>query len=206
MRARLILVAALVAGTLAVASSSSQAGHHLWRLSRLFSNADGSVQYAQLFVTEANEAGVGPFTLTASGHTFNFATNLPCATFPTCATANTWILLATSNFASLPGGVTPDYIIPAGFFTTGGGSMVYANTVDTWNYGTVPTDGKHALMRDGSTPLNKATNFAGQTGSLVVGPGVPAVTGWGLALLVGALLLAASGLLRRGVGRPRRAV
>jgi hypothetical protein len=199
MRTRLIVLAAAFGGLLVAAASPARAGHHLWRLTELFSNATGSVQYAQLFVTENNEAGVGPFTLTASGHTFNFVTNLPSAT-----TANTWILVGTSNLVAR-GGVAPDYLIPAGFFATGGGTINYAG-VDNWVYGTVPTDGTHSLMRDGTTPVNTATNFAGQTASVsATDPRVvPAVGRWGLALMIGALLLAASGLLRKGAGRPGR--
>ena len=194
MRIRFIAVAAVVGGLLVAAASPARAGHHLWRLTQLFSNASGSVQYAQLFVTDNNESGVGPFTVTASGHTFNFVTNLPSTT-----TANTWILLGTSNLAAQTGGVAPDYIIPAGFFSTGGGTINYAG-VDSWVYGTVPTDGTHSLMRDGTTPVNTATNFAGQTGSVnaAASPAVPAIGRWGIALLIGALLLAASGLLRKG--------
>jgi serralysin len=173
--------------------STSQAGHHLWRFTQLFSNASGTVQFAQLFVTEDNESGVGPFTIAASGHTFNLVSNLPSTT-----PANTWILVATSNFAALPGAVAPDHIIPANFFPPGGGIMNYAG-IDAWSYGTVPTDGVHSLMRDGSTVVNSAVNFAGQSGSVnVATPPVPAVSTWGIALLVGLLLVTASGLLRKG--------
>ena len=192
MRARRLTHVALVVGLLLGVSSTSQAGHHLWRLTQLFSNAGGTVQFAQLFVNEDNESGVGPFTLTASGHTFNFVTNLPRTT-----TANTWILVATSNFGALPGAVAPDYIIPANFFSTGGGTMNYAG-IDAWSYGAVPTDGVHSLMRDGSTPVNSAVNFAGQTGSVnLAPPAVPASATWSVAALMGLLLLAASGLLRK---------
>jgi len=198
MRARLIAVSALVAGLLVVASSPSRAGHHLWRLTHAYSNAAGTVQYVQLFVNADSEAGVGPFTLTADGtRVFSFATNLPST-----ATANTWILLGTSNLPTYANGLVPDYIIPANFISTGGGTLNYAN-VDTWSYGAMPTDGVHALLRDGTTPVNTATNFAKQTATVVLpAPPVPAATTWSLALLVGALLVVASGLLRkRGPGR-----
>jgi hypothetical protein len=192
MSTRFIGLAALVGLTVAW-PSPSQAGHHLWKLTHVFSNATGNTQFIQLFTADNLEAGVGPFTVTASGHTFNFVNNLPSS-----STANTWILIATANFAGLPGGVTPDYIIPAGFFSTGGGTLNYAG-VDSWIYGAVPTDGVHALNRDGTKPVNVATNFAGQTGSVALTAAVPAVPRWGIALLVGALLLAGSGLVRRRI-------
>ena len=192
MRARHVLAFAALLGIVAVSPTPAYAGHHLWRLTQLFSNASGSIQFVQLFVADANEAGVGPFTITASGHTFNFVTNLPSA-----ATANTWILVGTPSFASAPGAVTPDYIMPANFFATGGGTIAYAGAVDTWNYGTVPTDGAHSLMRDGTTPVNTVKNFAGQAGAVVLAIPAPALTTWGIVALVGTLLLIASGLLRR---------
>jgi hypothetical protein len=168
------------------------AGHHLWDFTELYSNADGSVQYVELFTAENDEQNLGAFTITSDGHTFNFVTNLS-----TAATANTWVLVATSNFASLPGAVTPDYILPQGnFFPTGGGSINYAG-VDVWNFGAVPTDGENALQRNGSSAPNSPTNFAGQTGHVNLGADVPILPTWGIVLLTGGLLLAASGLLRR---------
>ena len=189
-RTRVAVVAALIGGLVASASPA-RAGHHLWKFTQIFSNAAGSVQFAQLFTTDAGENGVGPFTITTdTGHTFNFVTS------PTGSTANTWILVATSNFAGLPGGVMPDYIIPANFFSTGGGSLNYAG-VDTWSYGTVPTDGVRSLMRDGTTPTNSPKNFAGQSGSVNLATATPALPRWGIILLVGCMLVAASGLLRK---------
>jgi hypothetical protein len=189
MRARLVSLLALIG--LVLLPSTSHAGHHLWRFSQLFSNANGSVQFMQLFTSDSGEPGVGAFTITTGGNTFNFMTNLPSS-----ATANTWILIATSNFAAQKGGITPDYIMPASFFPTGGGSLNYAG-VDTWAYGAVPTDGVHSLMRDGTTPVNAATNFAGQTGSVSLATSVPTVPAIGMALLIGGLLLVGSGLLKR---------
>jgi hypothetical protein len=201
MRARFVAVTALVAGLLMVASSSSQGAHHLWRLTQLFSARGGDVQFVQLFVNADGEANVGAFSLTPSGGTpFAFVTNLPST-----STANTWILLGTPAYAKLPGAPAPDYIIPSNFFSSGGGTMNYAG-VDNWAYGTVPTDGTHSLMRDGSTPVNSIVNFAGVTGSVtaLAAPTVPAATGWSLALLIGALLLVGSGLLRKRTARLQR--
>jgi hypothetical protein len=187
-----------VAGALAVAvagvlvGAPCRATHHLWRFTQLFSNASGGVQFVQLQnnTSDTGETLVSGFTITSGGNTFTFGSNL------TGSTANKWILLATSNFASLPGGVMPDYVIPAGFLATGGGSLNYASGTDTWNYGAVPVDGVRSLMRDGSEPPNSPINFAGTMGNVNLSTAVPAIPRWGIAILVGGLLLASSGLLR----------
>ncbi len=189
MRTRL---AALAIAVGLIAATSAHASHHLWNFSEIFSNADGTVQYMELFTADANEQLVGAFGVTSNTHTFNFVTNLPSA-----ATANTWILVATASFTGKPGAVPPDYIIPSNFFPTGGGTLNYAGGVQVWNYGAVPTDGVHSLLRNGTTAVNSPTNFAGQTGSVNLGSSVPVLPTWGLIVLVGAMLLAASGMLRK---------
>ncbi|MGH0029484.1 MAG: hypothetical protein ACQGVC_06820 [Myxococcota bacterium] len=186
-----VLRALALAGVLLV-GPAAQAGHHRWDFTEIFSNADGSVQYIEMFSANSGEAGLGPFTITAGANTFDFVTNL------SGDTANTWVLIATSGFGALPGGVTPDYILPASFFSTAGGTLNYAGGADVWAYGAVPTGGVLALQRDGSTATNSPTNFAGATGSVDLStPTVPSVAAWGITLAVGAILLAASGLLRR---------
>jgi len=175
-----------------LAASPTRAGHHQWDISEAFSNASGTVQYVEMIGLGNNEQALGPWTLTSTTNTLNFVTNLPSS-----ATLNTWVLCATSNFAGLPGGITPDYIIPANFFPTAGGTLNYATGAHIWNYGAVPTDGILALQRNGTTATNSPRNFAGASGSVDLLNGVPMIPSWGLALLVGALLLAGSGLLRK---------
>jgi hypothetical protein len=193
MRARLSMLVA-VCGVLLL-PSTSHAAHHLWKFSQMFSNANGSTQFIQLSCTDNNEQNLGTFTVTAGANTFNFMTNLPNAN-----TGATQILLATSNFGGLPGGVAPDYIIPANFFATGGGTLTYASGADSWAYGAVPTDGVHALLRNGTTATNAVVNFAGTHGTVNLATAVPALPTVGIALLVAALLLAGSGLVRRRRG------
>jgi hypothetical protein len=191
MRARLFALAAVVG--LLLVPSTSEAAHHLWRFTQLFSNASGSTQFMELFTNDSTETSLGTFTITSSsGNTLNFVTNLPAVAPRT----SNWLLIATSNFPALPGGVTPDYVIPSGFFPTGGGTVNYASGTDSWTFGTVPTDGVHALMRDGSTATNAPINFAGTSGSVNLATSVPALPAFAVAVLVGALLLAGSGLLR----------
>ena len=175
-----------------LAATSADAGHHSWDFTELYSNASGSVQYVELFCPANGESGLGPFTITTGTNTLNFVTNLPSAT-----TANTWVLCATSGFASIPGGILPDYIVPASFFPVGGGTITYAGGADTWVYSAVPTDGVLARQRNGTNAANSPRNFAGAAGSINLATPVPATQSWALVALVGAVLLAASGLLRR---------
>jgi len=177
---------------LAVAGSA-RAGHHSWDFTEIFSNSDGSVQFIEMFTAGNNEAGVGPFTVTAGANSFQFVTNLPSA-----ATANTWLLIGTTGFASLSGAPTPDYVLPDNFFSTSGGTLNYAAGVDVWNYGAVPTDGVSSLARNGSTATNSPTAFPNVSGSVNANPVVPSTTSWALILTVGTLLLISSGMLRRG--------
>lgn len=188
MRLRLGILLTVVG--LAIAPAA-QAAHHLWTISEAFSNASGTVQFVELACPAAGENNIGAFALTSNTHTLNFVTNLAAT-----STANTWVLAATTGFQSLPGGVTPDYIIPANFFNTGGGTLNYAG-IDNWSYGAVPTDGVHSLLRNGSTAVNSPTNFGGSTGSVNLSSPVPALQTWGLLVLVGAMLFAASGLWKK---------
>jgi len=87
-------------------------------------------------------------------------------------------LIATQGFAAL-GLVTPDYVIPNGFLATSGGTVAYAG-VDQVTYAALPTDGAHAIDRNGATVQNVATNFSGESGSVVVAatPITPAIGLW----------------------------
>jgi len=188
MRAR-ILAAALLTGLLA--ATPAMAGHHLWDFTQAFSTTDGTIQYVEIFTADNNEQGIGAFGITQGVNSFSFVTNLS-----TSLTANTWVLVATPAFSSQPGAVTPDYILPANFLNTAGGTLNYAGGVDVWNYGALPTDGHTAKFRNGTTAENAPHNFAGAVGhiNVLATPGFPR---WGLILVVGAMLLAGSGLLRR---------
>jgi hypothetical protein len=203
MRARSTLVALVVAFIVAL-PSPARATHHLWRFTQAFSNADGSVQFLELQVKGANdEQAIGGFKITSSVNPTGITlTNLD----NTILTDGRWMLLATSGFAGLSGGVTPDFVIPAHFLPTGAGTITYAGAVDTWTYATLPTDGAHSVMRDYAGPHDTAVaaamprNFAGAVGMGLSAPSaVPAIPRVGIVALVGALLLAASGLLRKRV-------
>ncbi len=135
---------------------------HLYSIQEIFSNADGSVQFVELAVGNFNgESFWAGQALTASragqpNHVFTFPAHLPSS-----LTANTTVLVATQGFAEL-GLVTPDFIMPAGFLYTAGGSLNFA-FVDTVNYGALPADGVHSVNRSGTIADASPRNFAGQT-------------------------------------------
>lgn len=137
---------------------------HLYQINELYSNADGSVQFIELAVGPSNgENFLAGHSITVSqsgsSHRFTFPTDLPSQ-----LTANTKVLIATQGFADL-GLVSPDYIIPANFLFTGGGTVNYAG-VDAVNYAQLPTDGATSVNRDGGTAIASPTDFAGATAAL----------------------------------------
>ncbi len=167
------VVAALCSATGALAHMRT---FHTFVISEVYSSADGAVQFVELkenlgFNGQNLFAG---HTLTATNadgtqeHVFTFPANLPSA-----STANKRVLIATANFASLPGGVTPDYVIPTGFLFEGGGVnfALLAGGADV-SYTALPTNGQQSLaFPGGSAAVNSPTNFAGQAGSVNVPSG-----------------------------------
>ena len=150
----------LLLGTMLFAGHA-QGNFHLWSMSELYSNADGSVQFLELRAQTGGQQFLGGHSLSSTSggvtHTFDFPASLPGDT------AGHTMVIGTQGFASL-GVVTPDFIVPNGFFFKGGGTVNFAD-VDIWNHATLP-DGVLSLNRDGSTATNSPKNFAGQTGSI----------------------------------------
>ena len=134
---------------------------HQYTINELYSNADGSVQFIEMAVGNANGEGfwAGHSISVSQGgtsHSFTFPVDLPSE-----VTANTKVLIATQGFADL-GIVSPNFIIPAGFLFTSGGTVNYAG-VDAVSYAQLSTDGSTSLDRNGSAEPASATNFAGVT-------------------------------------------
>ena len=157
----------------AALSVPAAASFHTFAIRQIYSNADGAIQ----FIVLAEQAGFGgqqfltghaiTSTQGATQHKFVFPQDLPSGN-----TGGRSFLIATPGFAAL-GFVTPDYVMPAGFLFTNGGSVNYAG-VDQVTYAALPTDGVNALYADGTTRQNLAINFAGATATVVAGP--PIVT------------------------------
>jgi hypothetical protein len=146
----------------ALASGPAAATFHLWSMTELYSNADGSVQFLEMIAQAPQQEFLAGHTLSASQggqvHTFNVTTSLPGDS------AGHRMIFATQGFANL-GIVTPDVIVPNGFFFPGSGTVDWASA-DVWNYAGLPSDGRLSLNRDGTTAVNSPLNFAGQTGTV----------------------------------------
>lgn len=169
---------------------------HTFDIEEVFSNADGSVQFIELRESEGVDGN------------FNFAGNIMTTTangyvypndLPDTMTANRFVLCATASFVALPGAVSPDYIIPQRFFEILGDTISILQlpsnvSVDTFTFGgtlLLPTDGSFSLNRDGTTGVNSPTNFAGETGSVIASPPVPALSPSSLVVMTLALFSAA---------------
>ena len=160
-----VLVALVV---LAMAAARSQAHFHLWDFTEVFSNADGTVQFVEFFTTAPDEFDADNELLRSSTKTYTFPVDLPGTT------TNTHFIVATAAFASLPGAVTPDYVIPDNFFNPAGDTLrlcrlncLNANLYDTRTFTNLPTDGVTSLHYPSVTPAtNTPINFADASGSV----------------------------------------
>ena len=151
---------------LVAASSAAQAAFHMFRIQQLYTNADGSVQFVVLREccgTDGENFWRGITLRVNGGATLAFPTNLPSSD-----TAGKSVLVATQGFADL-GLITPDFIMPANFLPMGGGTINYGG-VSQVTFGALPTDGRNAILANGTVTTNLATNFAGQTASVGATP------------------------------------
>ncbi len=158
-------------------SFAATAEFHTYVIDELYSNADGTVQYLVMRESigqNGENLWLGNALTAMSTHggapkTYVFTRNLAggmCGYYGCDAaqTAFTRVLVATQGFASL-GLISPDYVIPNGFFATDGVTVNYAG-VDQVTFTSIPTDGTHAVTRSGAVVPNVATNFAGSTASV----------------------------------------
>src|SRR4051794_6135004 len=107
---RVVLILGLAA-TFLLGAPTSRAAFHLWQVKEAYSNSDGSVQFIEMFDSFGAETFLNGFALTA-----NSDGNIKTFTFPSNLSQNTpgSLLIATSGFGSLPGGVNPDFTFNQG--------------------------------------------------------------------------------------------
>jgi hypothetical protein len=156
---------AWVGAAMLFGSNVAHASFHLWAVTELYSSADGSVQFIKLTNNSSfgTEYFLGGHVITCTGppgisNTFTFPTNLPAI-----STVNKTFLVGTSNLATVPGGVTPNYVLtntgPFLFLNTGVTNTVgiIGSIESRAAYTNLPTDGVSSLVGLGSS-LVVATN------------------------------------------------
>jgi hypothetical protein len=152
--------------------NSAHASFHLYDIQEIFSNADGSVQFIELFTADTGQEFL-------SGHALRLEQITPASTLSTfnfstgpSPTENRTLLIGTASLTAL--GATPDFIIPAGFLSTSGTNkrLSFAEGTDVVNIATLPFNGVQSLnglindINPASSSINaQATprNHAGQT-------------------------------------------
>lgn len=157
------------------------ASFHLWKVKEVFSNQDGTVQFVELFTTAAGEIFLTAHDLTATsdGNVVKFTLNHDVASPST----NKHLLLATAGFASLAGGIAPDYApLPANFFNPNAASItINFAGVDSITFAgsALPKDGVNSLtdqapagVQNLVAGVNSPTNYAGAVGSVNLAPPV----------------------------------
>ncbi len=145
--------------TVALGTQTAEATFHYWRINEVYSNADGSVQYVDMKLSNSidDERHLLGHDLVSTAKKLIFDHDL--AKRPS---KNQHFLVATPGFAGIAG-VTPDFTFPASFISQLGDTLVLAG-IDSLTFGPLPNDGKSALARDGSIVIPRPTNFAGQVG------------------------------------------
>lgn len=168
---RTMLCLLLCTGVFAV-TAPAWAGSHLWVIQEVFSNSDGTVQFVELYQPTSSCCEIvldGKYVRSVTTtNQYDFPANL------TGDTAFKSLLLATADFAALPGAPTPDYIIPDGFFSTGSDTIEYyvyhEVSFPAASSPALPLDGINSLHFDpsgvGTVAQNSPTNFADETGSV----------------------------------------
>lgn len=179
----------------------SFAASHLWRFSELYSSPDRTVQFIEMVEVSGSpiEHGIAGHWYKTNGYNQDMS-DLLGSNLPPGSTAFKRFLVGSESYAALPGVPAPDYTIPDGAIDPEGDKVTW------WFYqeiiippDTMPSDGTLSLFVTNPDPnnpppaydtaLNSPTNFAGQTGTVVLPP-VPAASPAWLAVLgvgVGAL-------------------
>jgi hypothetical protein len=158
-------------------STMSYSSFHLWDLSEVYSDESGDVLYIELFCAVNGQQFLinHDLIVTSDSNSVTF-------TFPSNSgspTAGQFLLLATSNFASIPGAVTPDFILPNNFFDRTATSIELnfgpGQDVITVAGTDIPSDGTTSLDLIPAIPVqiaNSPTNFAGDIGNVNIQSGV----------------------------------
>jgi hypothetical protein len=181
-----LVIVALLAG----ATPTVNAAFHLWNVKEVFSNANGSVQFVEMFDSSGGETAVSGFKLRSNSDgvikEFTFPGNLVNST-------PGHMLIATSGFGSLTGGVTPTFTFDQSstaltlpFFNPNATNITFTFTGSgdtmTLTGASLPKDGIRSLTdanasgfpnptSSNSSGVNSPTNLVGSSGGINLSSG-----------------------------------
>jgi hypothetical protein len=164
--------------SLAAPVSSAKAALHFIRIGEVYSNYDGTVQFIELYATQAGQTFLNGTSVSATSTVNSVSTTktAPITSNVASGQEQSRVLLATPGLA-----ITPDFPIPARFFDPFASETVFrfsssGSPVDTWTVSApwyVPRDGISSVHYDNPTAgsprtlyfgLNSPRNNAGQSG------------------------------------------
>ena len=184
---------------------AAHASFHLWKITEIYSNADGSIQFIELTALAGGQQFIAGHRITSTQGTqsrsYIFPTNLPGDTAVTTGGGGYYgggesyteyksFLIGTQGFVAL-NLVAPDYVVPNGFLFTSNGTLNFSD-VDTVSFANLPNTGGLSMNASGATAVNSPKNFAGDTASIVAAASPvnysdmwwagPAENGWGISI------------------------
>ena len=165
---------------LLLVSTQGRSAFHLWDIAEIYSSADGSVQFIELSCPVDGQQFLINHDLVATSDG-----NVVTFTFPSNSgdpTQDKRLLLATANFAALPGAVTPDFILPDNFFDPTATTIQFdfgpGQDIINLSGSDIPTDGISSINDSLVQAVNTPTNFAGDAGEIFIDPDVIFATGF----------------------------
>ena len=197
---RYLGLAPLVALLLLALHGSARANSHLWRFSELYSSPDGSIQFIEMEEFAGSDIETGLADKWFATDTYNLLRSDLLGSNLAPGTAFKKFLVGTESYAALPGVPAPDYVLPDGIMDSNGDTILWwFYQTYTYGGGVMPTDGVNSLNLNYIPPdppvpssgQNSPTNYAGETGTVVLPTAVPAMPTYGLTLLALALVAAA---------------
>jgi hypothetical protein len=172
---------------------SARASFHEWKITEVYSNASGSVQFIEMFdpFSGENFLHLAGARISSGSKFYLFPKDLVGDTL------NKHVLIGTPGYEAIPGVPKPDYTFPANNFFNPAGDTVDYDGLDTFTFGAgeLPTNGTSSLNKDWggaviTTAVNSPVNFLGETGQVPE----PAAAAW---LMAGAMLGSARRSRRR---------
>ena len=185
-------------------SSPAISASHQWRFSEFYSSPDRSIQFIEMqeIAGSNSETQIANHWFETNSYNTNHSDILGSA-LP-FGTANKKFLVGTESYAALTGVPAPDYIVPDAIIEPDGDIVVW------WFYQTIvippatmPSDGVLSItvvdpfVPSYSVGINSPTNFAGDTGTVVLPSAVPMSSTTGAISIAVIVALLASLALRR---------